>query len=77
MVGCGEEQAAAAKAKCENPTESLHDQNSVLLVSSVVMGASCAGVVATLVGRAANAIGTAVGFCVFAATVVGPTRSTP
>ena len=60
MVGCSEKQATAAKAKCKNPTESPHDENSVLLVSSVVMRAGCAGVVAALVGRAAHTIGTAV-----------------
>ena len=75
MVGCSEKQATAAKAKCKNPTESLHDQNSVLLVSSIVMRASCTGIVATLMGRAVHTIGTAVGCCVFAATVVGPARS--
>jgi hypothetical protein len=75
MVGCSEKQATAAEAKCKNPTKSLHDENSVLLVSSVVMRARCAGVVAALVGRAAHIIRTAVRCCVFAATVVGPARS--
>lgn len=76
MVEGREEKSAATKAECKNPSQSLHNENPSLLVSSVVMGTSCAHVVPTLVSRTTDTVGTTVGLGMPAAAVIWPAPAT-